>query len=128
MNRKLQYFINMILLPHVGYRRELVRIIFEDHWLKPRDFTVNVLAKEKRDIKKGSSYFLRSLHKVTEEITNTLVAVMDYAKKVAGIEVNDNDYHLVLPLFSQVLDEVNDVRDEKKLDRSHRLHQLKKIL
>ncbi len=112
----------MVLLPHVGYRRELVRIIFEDHWLEPREFTVNVMAKEKRDFKKGSSYFLRSLQKVTEDITNTLEAVRDYAKTVAGIEVDDDNYHLVFPLFSRVLDEVNDAKDEKKLDRSHRLH------
>ena len=112
----------MVLLPHVGYRRELVRIIFEDHWLEPREFTVNVMAKEKRDFKKGSSYFLRSLQKVTEDITNTLEAVMDYTKTITEIKVYDNDYHLVFPLFSRILDEVNDVKDEKKLDHSHRLH------
>jgi hypothetical protein len=112
----------MVLLPHVGYRRELVRIIFEDHWIEPREFTVNVMAKEKRDFKRGSSYFLRSLQEVTEDIINTLVAVMDYAKTVAGIEVSNDDYHLFFPLFSRVLDEINDVKDEKKLDRSHRLH------
>ncbi len=112
----------MVLLPHVGYKRELVRIIFEDHWLEPREFTVNVMAKEKRDFKKGSSYFLRSLQKIAEDITSTLEAVKDYTKTVAAIEVDDDDYHLVLPLFSKVLDEINDVKNEKKLDRSHRLH------
>ncbi len=62
----------MVLLAHVGYRREIVRIIFEDSWLEPREFTVNVKPKEKRSCKKDSSYFLRSLQEVTEDITNTL--------------------------------------------------------
>jgi hypothetical protein len=63
----------MVLLAHVGYRRERVRVIFEDCWLEPREFTVNVKPKEKRGYKKVSSYFLRSLQEVTEDITNTLV-------------------------------------------------------
>jgi len=63
----------MLLLAHVGYRKERVRVIFEDCWLEPREFTVNVKPKEKRSYKKDSSYFLRSLQEVTEDITNTLV-------------------------------------------------------
>jgi hypothetical protein len=63
----------MVFLAHVGYRRERVRVIFEDCWLQPREFTVNVKPKEKRDYKKDSSYFLRSLQEVTQDITNTLV-------------------------------------------------------
>jgi hypothetical protein len=63
----------MVLLAYVGYRRERVRVIFEDSWLEPREFTVNVKPKEKRDYKKDSSYFLRSLQEVTQDITNTLV-------------------------------------------------------
>ena len=63
----------MVLLAYVSYRRERVRVIFEDCWLEPREFTVNVKPKEKRGYKKVSSYFLRSLQEVTEDITNTLV-------------------------------------------------------
>jgi hypothetical protein len=55
----------MVLLAHVGYRRETVRVIFEDYWIEPRAFTVNVKPKEKRDYKKDSNYFLRSLQEVT---------------------------------------------------------------
>ena len=72
LNRKLQYFVNMVLLPHVNYGRERLRIIFEDCWLEPREYTVNVSAKEKRGFKKDSNFFLRSLQEVTEDITNTL--------------------------------------------------------
>ncbi len=69
----------------------------------------------------NSSFFLRSLQDATQDITNTLVEVMDFVKAVANIKVNDNDYHVLLPLFSRVLDEVNAVKDEKDLDRSHKL-------
>jgi hypothetical protein len=111
----------MVLLPHVSYGRERVRIIFEDCWLEPREFTVNVSAKEKRGYKKDSNYFLRSLREITEDITNTLVGIMDFAKGVAGLKVKDDEYQLLLPLFSLVLDEVYAVKDEKQLDRHHRL-------
>jgi hypothetical protein len=100
LNRKLQYFVNMVLLPHVGYQRERIRVIFEDCWLEPREFTVNVSAKEKRGYKKDSNYFLRSLREVTEDITNTLVGIMDFVKAVEGLKVIDEDYHLLLPVFS----------------------------
>ena len=92
LNRRLQYFINMVLLPHVDYRRERVRIIFEGYWLEPREFTVNVRAKERRDYKKDSNFFLRSLQEVAENITNTLVEVKDFVKAVAGLSVNDDEY------------------------------------
>jgi hypothetical protein len=112
----------MVLLPHMDYKKELVRIIFEDCWIEPREFTVNVMAKEKRGFKNGSKYFFRSLQEVTEDITNTLVAIMDFIKAFSNLKIEDDDYHMLLPLFSRVLDEVNAVKDEKDLDRSHRLH------
>jgi len=82
----------MVLLPHVDYRRERVRIIFEGYWLEPREFTVNVRAKERRDYKKDSNFFLRSLQEVAVNITNTLVEVKDFVKAVAGLSVNDDEY------------------------------------
>ena len=82
----------MVLLPHVDYRRERVRIIFEGYWLEPRDFTVNIRPKERRDHKKDSNFFLRSLQEVTKNITNSLVGVMDFVKAVAGLSVKDDEY------------------------------------
>jgi hypothetical protein len=128
LNRRLQYFVNMLLLPHVGYRREKVRIIFEGYWLDPREFTVNVKAKERRGYKKDSNFFLRSLKEVTQDISNILVEIMDFAKVVAGLRVKDDDYHLLLPLFTRVIDAVSSVEDEKAIEYQHRLHQLQKLL
>ena len=118
----------MILLPHVDYRRERVRIIFEGYWLDPREFTVNVRAKERRDYKKDSNFFLRSLQEVAENITNTLVEVKDFVKAVASLSVNDDEYHLLLPLFTRVLEEVSSVKDDKELEYQHRMHQLQQLL
>jgi hypothetical protein len=61
LSRKLQYFVNMLVFPMVGCRKEKVRIHFDGCWLEPREFTVNVKPKEKRGVSKESHYFLRSL-------------------------------------------------------------------
>ena len=106
----------MVLLPHVDYRRERVRIIFEGYWLDPREFTVNVRAKERRDYKKDSNFFLRSLQEVAENITNTLVEIKDFVKAVSGLSVKDDEYQLLLPLFTAVLEAVSSVKDDKVLE------------
>ena len=106
----------MVLLPHVDYRRERIRVIFENCWLDPREFTVNVKAKEQRGHKRDSNYFLRSLQEVTEDITNTLVGIMDFVKAVEGLKVNDDDYHLVLPLVTKVLNAVAAAGDGERCD------------
>ena len=80
----------MVLLPHVDYRRERVRIIFEGYWLDPREFTVNVRAKERRDYKKDSNFFLRSLQEVAENISKSLIEVLDFVKAVAHLSVKDD--------------------------------------
>ena len=97
----------MVLLAHVGYRRERVRIIFEDCWLEPREITVNVKPKEKRDYKKDSTFFLRSLQEVTQDINKILVKVMDFIKALAGLRVKEDKYHLLLPLFARILEAVS---------------------
>jgi hypothetical protein len=73
LKSRLQYFVNMILFPHVGYGKEKVRIIFEGCWLDFREFTVNVTPKEKRGYMHNSNYFLMSIREVTQDISNTLV-------------------------------------------------------
>jgi hypothetical protein len=78
LKRRLQYFVDMVLFPVVGYGKEKVRIHFEGCWLEPREFTVNVLPSEKRGYKHESSFFLRSLVKVVNEIAETLVTVKDF--------------------------------------------------
>jgi hypothetical protein len=67
LKRRLQYFVNMILLPHVSYGKEKVRIIFESCWLETRDFTVNLKPIERRGYLNSSGYFLRSIQEATEE-------------------------------------------------------------
>ena len=112
----------MLLLPHVDYRREKVEIIFEHFLLQPREFTVNVRPKEKRSYKKDSNFFLISLKEVTEDITNTLVDMMDFCKAFLGLKIKDDDYHLIVPLITKVLDAVSATKDVKESDQKHRLH------
>ena len=112
----------MVLLAHVGYRRERVRVIFEDCWLEPREFTVNVKPKEKRDYKKDSSYFLRSLQEATQDIIDTLFVIQDFVSAVASLKVTDDDYDLLFTLFTKVLDAVASVKDGKEYDQKQRLN------
>ena len=128
LKRRLQYFVNMLLFPRVGYGRNQVRIIFEGSWLDPREFTINVKTKERRGYIHKSSYFLRSLQEATQDISDTLVEVMDFVRAVANLRVVDEDYHLLLTLYTKVLDAVAAVKDGKESDQKHRLHQLQKIL
>jgi hypothetical protein len=92
-----------------------VRIIFEGFWLEPREFTVNVRAKERRDYKKDSNFFVRSLQEVAENISNILVEVMDFVKAISRLGVNDDEYHLLHPLFNRVLQAVTSFKDDKEL-------------
>ena len=114
LKRRLQYFVNMILYPQVGYGRERVRIIFEGWWLDPREFTVNVTPKERRGYKHPSNYFLRSIQEVTEDISNTLLEVMDFARAFENLKVKDEDYHLIVPLITKVLDAVAAAKEGKE--------------
>ena len=99
----------MVLLAHVGFRRDKVRVIFENCWLEPREFTVNVKPKEKRDYKKDSTFFLRSLQDVTQDISKILVKVMDFIKAHAGLSVKEDNFHLLLPLFARILEAVSSI-------------------
>ena len=54
MKRRLQYFVNMLLFPMVGYGKEKVRVDFDGCWLEPRLFTVNVKPNERRGVKHDS--------------------------------------------------------------------------
>lgn len=95
MKRRLQYFVNMLLFPYVGYRKEKVRIIFQDSWLEPREFTINVKPKERRGYKHISSYFLMSLQEATQDIIDTLFVIQDFVSAVATLKVTDDDHHLL---------------------------------
>jgi hypothetical protein len=50
-----------------------------------------VKPKEKRDYKKDSNYFLRSLQEVTQDITNILVEIMDFTKALKCLRVKDDE-------------------------------------
>ena len=61
LNRRLQYFVNMVLLPWVDYGNQKVRLVFDGCWLEPREFTVNVKPHERRAAKHQSHHYLLSL-------------------------------------------------------------------
>ena len=78
---------NMVLFPVVGYGKEKVSIHFEGCWLETREYTVNVKPSEKRGYKHESSFFLRSLLKVVNEIADTLVSVKDFVQGLSYLKI-----------------------------------------
>ncbi len=75
IKRRLQYFVEMVLFPIVGYGKQKVRIQFDGFWLDDREFTINVKPRDRRGFKNDSAFFLRSLQEVTKAITDAIFAV-----------------------------------------------------
>ena len=73
----------------MGHGKERVRIQFEGCWLEPREFTVNVKPSERRGFKHESSFFLRSLNQVAQDIANTLVDIKDFIQAFSNLNVVD---------------------------------------
>jgi hypothetical protein len=88
---RLQYFLNMVLFPVVGHGKEKVRIHFEGCWLEPREFTINVKPNEKRGFKHESSFFLKSLNEVVQDITESLVEIKDFIQAFAYLKIADQE-------------------------------------
>lgn len=65
---------------------------------------MNVLPSEKRGYKHESSFFLRSLLEVVNEIANTLVTVKDFVLGLSYLKIDRKENKLLLPLFKKVTD------------------------
>ena len=65
----------------------------------------------------NSSFFLRSLQEATQDISDTLVIVIYFARAVNSRKVVDDDYHLLYSLYTKVLDAVAAVKIGKESDQ-----------
>ena len=61
LSRKLQHFINMLLIPHpkVGLGKTEVRLLFNNPFMKDRSFTVSVSPNERSTFKRTSNEAFR---------------------------------------------------------------------
>ena len=91
--RRLQYFLEMVLLPIVGYGKQMVRIEFGD---QHREFTINVKPHDRRGIKHDSAFFLRSLQEVKKGITHALFAMKDLTMAFNKLKIEDDDQYELL--------------------------------
>ena len=78
MTLRLEYFLNMVLFPVVGYGKEKFRIPFKRCWFEPREFKINFKPSERRGFKHESSFLIRSLNQIIKDITDTLVDIKDF--------------------------------------------------
>ena len=85
---------------------------------------MNVKPSERRGYKHESSFFLRSLNQVVQDIADTLADIKDFIQAFANLKIADQDFELLLPLIKRVLDAAFTTQKEDSLDWPHRLHQL----
>jgi hypothetical protein len=82
LSRKLQHFINMLLIPHpkVGLGKTGVMLLFNSPFMKDRTFTVSVTRNERGAFTQTSSEALRSLEIAATTLSNTASAIMDFTE------------------------------------------------
>ncbi len=82
MGRKLQLFINMLLIPHpkVGLGKTEVLLLFNNPFMKDRTFIVNVTRQGRRAFNQSSSEALRSLESAAITMSNTASAILDFTE------------------------------------------------
>ena len=81
-------------------------------------------AERQRGFKHESSFFLRSLNQVVQDIADTLVDIKDFIQAFNYLKIADQDFEFLLPLIKRVLDAAFTAKKDDSLDRPHRVHQL----
>jgi hypothetical protein len=58
---------------------------------------------------------------VTNSISNVLVEVKEFVLALNAVQIDDEDYHLMVALVSRINDATSEVKDEKTMESMHRL-------
>ena len=121
LKSQLQYFLNMLVGPHVGYGINKVRMVFDDSWLEQRVFTLNVSAKEGRDFNHHRpSKLLRHIKQVTDQLIESASLVKSMLHAFKELKIAPSEEELLLPYLKQVADSVQVAIDEKDMKVDHR--------
>ena len=57
----------------------------------------------------------------TEEIIDCLVEVKEFAQAFTRIQIEDKDFHLLVPLIKEITDSASAVKHEKAMESLHRI-------
>ena len=127
--RRLQYFVEMVLFPMVGYGKHKVMIEFDGCWLDARQFTVNVKPRDRRGFSHNSAFFLRSLHEVIQVISEVLYAIQDLTLAFNKLKIDDEQlYELLDSLIKEVHDSISSLRSGKDMELIHKINQLESVV
>lgn len=82
LSRKLQHFLNMVLIPNekIGLGKTKVILVFNSPFMKDRTFTVSATPKERRNFTKSSTESVRTLSTAATHITESKSAILDFTE------------------------------------------------
>ena len=130
LGRKLQHFINMLLIPHpkVGIGKTEVMLIFNSPFMKDRTFTVSVTRNERATFTQTSAEALRSLNIAATTMSNTASAIMDFTEALQQVEFEEKEALFLEPLLTDVFNAVKATTKDARMRRTHRLVCLQGVL
>jgi 4-hydroxy-L-threonine phosphate dehydrogenase PdxA len=130
LKRKLQYFINMLLIPHpkVGLGKTQVMLLFGSPFIKDRTFAVSVDRNDRSTFGRTSNEALRSLVVGVANMEKTTSAIMDFAEALQQVEFGEKEAVFLEPLMKEVLNAVRAVAKDARMRRTHRLNCLQSVL
>ena len=126
MGRRLQGFINMMLIPHpkVGLGRTEVLLLFNNPFMEDRTFTVKVTHQGRRAFKQTSSEILTKIEKAANTIANTACAILDFTEALDKVVFDEKEAVYIKPLLKEVLNAVKATSSDARIKRIHRLKTL----
>jgi hypothetical protein len=82
LSRKLQYFLNMVLIPNekIGLGKTKVILVFNSPFMRDRKFTVSATPKERRNFTKSSTVSVRTLSTKATQITESMSSILDFTE------------------------------------------------
>ena len=121
MGRKLQGFINMMLIPHpkVGLGRTEVLLLFNNPFMQDRTFTVKVTHQGRRAFKQTSSETLITIEKAANIIANTACAILDFTEALDKVVFDEKEAVFIMPLLKEVFNAVKATFNDARMKRMH---------
>jgi hypothetical protein len=119
LKSQLQYFVNMLLVGHVGYGSTKVRLLFNDGWLEQRVFTVSVSAKEGRMFNHRPSTLLSRIKQATEQLIESASQVRSMVSALQALKMAPSEKKLLRTSLEQVADAARIASDERDMTPKH---------
>lgn len=123
LNRSLQHFLNMVLVPleGVGEGRTQVTLVFGRRGMPPRNFTVSAMPKEKRAFRASCHHYLQVLLEVVTKIKETSAMMGDLATAFNLTIMHKKNEHLLHPLVDSIVEAATALGKDRRMQREHQV-------